>query len=64
MNALAGLYILENYLVKYIGDRDHMKDVPNDVSKMFEMVDYETRETVVGRDSYLMTYEDIDKIFN
>ena len=29
-----------------------------------EMVDYETRETVIGRDSYLMTYEDIDKIFN
>ena len=64
VNALAGLYVLENYLVKYIGDRDHMKDVPNDVSKMFEMVDYETRETVIGRDSYLMTYEDIDKIFN
>lgn len=28
MNALAGLYILESYLVKYIGDRDKTEDVP------------------------------------
>ena len=32
-NALAGLYILELYFVKFIGDRDSDMDVPNDVSK-------------------------------
>ena len=63
VNALAGLYVLENYFVKFIGDRDHEIDVPNDVSKLFEMIDYETKNTVIGKDSYLATIEDIDKMF-
>ena len=63
VNALAGLYVLENYFVKFIGDRDHEIDVPNDVSKLFEMIDYETKNTVIGKDSYLATTEDIDKMF-
>lgn len=62
VNALAGLYVLENYFVKFIGDRDHEIDVPNDVSKLFEMIDYETKNTVIGKDSYLATTEDIDKM--
>ena len=33
-NALAGLYILELYLVKFIGNRDRDLDVPNDISKL------------------------------
>ena len=63
VNALAGLYVLENYFVKFIGDRDHEIDVPNDVSKLFEMIDYETKNTVIGKDSYLATTEAIDKMF-
>lgn len=63
VNALAGLYVLENYFVKFIGDRDHEIDVPNDVSKLFEMIDYETKNTVIGKDSYLTTTEAIDKMF-
>lgn len=63
VNALAGLYILENYLVKYIGDRDNDMDVPNDISYIFEMVDYTTRETVVGRNSYMTTAQDIEALF-
>ena len=59
LNALAGLFILENYFVKYIGDRDNDMDVPNDISSIFEMLDFETRETVIGRDMYNITEQDI-----
>ena len=62
MNALAGLYILEVYLVKFIGDRDGERDVPNDISKIFEMIDFETIHTVLGRDAYLITAQEIDEI--
>lgn len=64
INALAGLYILEQYFVKYIGDRDNVEDVPNDISKLFEMVNYITKHTVVGKDSYLVTADDINRMFN
>lgn len=64
VNSLAGLYILENYFVKYIGDRDNDKDVPNDVSSVFEMIDFETRETVVGKNTYLTTENDVSQLFN
>ena len=64
INALAGLYILEQYFAKYIGDRDDVKDVPNDVSKLFEMINFTTKDTVVGKDCYLITAEDIDNMFN
>ncbi|MBS1363753.1 MAG: hypothetical protein HPY96_05910 [Bacilli bacterium] len=63
LNALAGLYILENYLVKFIGDRDNDSDVPNDISLIFGMIDFETRETVIGKDSYLITSKDIDELW-
>ena len=64
MNALAGLYILENYFVKFIGDRDGDMDVPNNVSSVFEMIDFVTREKVIGKNSYLVTTEDIDKMWS
>lgn len=63
LNALAGLFVLENYFVKFIGDRDNDMDVPNDISRIFEMVNYSTRETVVGRNEYLATEKDIDALF-
>lgn len=62
LNSLAALYILEQYLVKYIGDRDKVYDVPNDISQLFEMVNYKTRRTVIGRNSYLVSENDINKI--
>jgi len=62
-NALAGLYVLELYLVKFIGKRDHDKDVPDDVSKLFEILDFETDNTVIGRDSYLITEQGVIKMF-
>lgn len=64
LNALAGLYILENYLVKFIGDRDSNMDVPNDISELFEMVNWSTREKVIGRDTYITTSQDIEDMFN
>ena len=62
-NALAGLYILESYLVKFIGDRDNDLDVPNDISKLFELIDFQTNNTVIGRESYAPRPEDIDSLF-
>lgn len=64
LNALAALYTLEQYFVKYIGDRDGEYDVPNDVSQLFEMVNYVTKNTVVAKDSYLTTEEEIRSLFN
>lgn len=72
INALGGLYILNQYLVKYIADRDNqgkelnddfVLDVPNDISKLFEMTNWTTVDTVIGRDSYTMSNRDIEKIF-
>lgn len=63
MNALAGLYTLESYLVKYIGDRDKTKDVPNDISNLFELIDFHTNAKVIGHEVYAMTHQEIDKIF-
>ena len=62
-NALAGLYILELYLVKFIGNRDRDLDVPNDISKLFELIDFQTNNTVVGHESYLVTSQDITTLF-
>lgn len=64
VNALAGLYILESYLVKLIGDRDNDIDVPNNISKLFEFIDFHINNTVVGRDTYLTTTQDIDALFS
>ena len=62
VNALAGLYTLELYLVKFIGDRDHERDVPNDISKLFELIDFQTNHVVLGYESYLITEQEIDEI--
>ncbi len=62
MNALAGLYTLESYLVKYIGDRDKTKDVPNDISNLFELIDFHTNVEVRGRQLYSITQQEIDEI--
>ena len=69
-NALAGLYILELYLVKEIGDKakadskskDESMDVPNDVSKLFSMIGFKTRECVIGYEQYVATEEDVCEI--
>lgn len=64
VNALAGLYILEIYSVKFIGDRDSVRDVPNDISQLFEAINFSTKHTVVGRESYLAIKEEIDEMFH
>ncbi|HIR97854.1 MAG TPA: hypothetical protein IAD39_08295, partial [Candidatus Merdisoma faecalis] len=63
LNALAGLYILENYLVKYIGDMANDIDVPNDISHLFEMVDWETRDEVLGHEMYNINEDDVSRLF-
>lgn len=63
LNALAGLYILENYLVRYIGTRDDDLDVPNDKSQLFAMKSFSTVNTVIGRELYVATTKDIDDFF-
>ncbi len=60
VNALAGLYVFENYFVKLIGDRYNDMDVPNDVSGVFEMIDFETRGKVLGRNIYAATDQDVN----
>ena len=62
VNALAGLYTLELYLVKFIGDRDHERDVPNDISKLFELIDFQTNDVVLGYESYVITNQEIDAL--
>lgn len=62
VNALAGLYTLELYLVKFIGDRDHERDVPNDISKLFELIDFQTNDVVLGYESYVITNKEIDEL--
>lgn len=52
VNALAGLFILENYFVKYIGDKTNDYDVPNDVSHLFKMMDWNTRNEVLGENFF------------
>ena len=64
VNSLAGLYTLELYLVRYIGTRDDEKDVPNDISKIFHLVDFHTENKVVGRNAYTLSKRDLDKILN
>lgn len=49
-NALAGLYVLECYFMKYIGDRDSTIDVLNDRSKLFLLVDFKTNHLSIGHD--------------
>lgn len=69
INALGGLYILENYFVKILADKEnegksdneeYIKDVPNDCSKIFCMKDWNTLDTVISKNSYIMNNRDID----
>lgn len=62
LNALAALYYMELYLVRKIGRNNGDKDVPNSVSKLFEIVNFETKDTVIGYDLYTMTDEDCEEI--
>lgn len=62
INALAGLYILELYFVKEIGRNSNDKDVPNDISKLFNLINFQTKDTVFGRELYAMTEKDLDEI--
>lgn len=62
LNSLAGLYILENYLVKYIGDRDGSRDVPNDMSKIFTMVNWSTKHGILGKNLYATIADEIDSL--
>ena len=55
INALAGLYLLEIHFVKFIGDRDGEIDVPNDVSKLFHPLNFQTNDIVVAKEMYLGT---------
>lgn len=63
LNSLAALYILEQYLAKYIGDRDAVYDVPNDISKLFEMINYKTQREVIGKNAYILNGDDIKEVF-
>lgn len=62
LNSLAGLYILENYLVKYIGDRDDSRDVPDDMSKIFTMVNWSTKHKILSKNLYAIIADEIDSL--
>lgn len=62
-NALAGLFILENYFVKYIGEKTDDCDVPNDVSNLFTMVDWNTKDEVLGKNLYNGSDDSAEKYF-
>ena len=53
LNSLAGLYILNQYLVKKIADEQgNQFDVPNSRTKIFEMVNWNTNYYVTGYEMY------------
>lgn len=53
LNTLAGLYILNMYLVKNISDEQGEQiDVPNSKSRLFEMVNWDTKLYVTGYEIY------------
>lgn len=73
INALGGLYILGNYFVKYLADKEnqgksdneeYIKDVPNDCSKIFCMKNWNTLDTVIGKNSYFANERDMDIMLN
>ena len=61
VNSLAGLYTLELYLVRHIGTRDDKRDVPNDISKIFHLIDFHTENNVVGRNTYIMSTKELNE---
>ena len=65
LHSLAALYILELYVVKYIGDKTKDIDVPNDISKLFEICNWETQDQVFAYEAYKIRESDIvDKFKN
>ena len=68
VNSLAGLYVLGNYLVKYIDDKIVPKnldniDVPNDKSKAFQMMNWYTRWSVISKNIYDIPRHKISGMF-
>lgn len=61
--SLAALYILELYAVKYIGDKTNDRDVPNDISKLFEICDWKTEDHVLAFEAYAIRESEIDEMF-
>lgn len=68
VNSLAGLFALENYLVKYIDNKITPTDlanidVPDDKSKAFEMLNWKTRWSVIGHNTYDIPEHEINAMF-
>lgn len=72
LNALSGLYIVEMLYAKKVGDywygkngkrtSDETRDVPNDVSRAFEIEGWRTRDHVIGYEAYLMNSDDLSGV--
>lgn len=63
LNALAGLFLLETYYVRYIGQRDGERDVANDISKLFEIEGFQTNDRVLGYEAYAIRNDEIEALF-
>lgn len=61
--SLVALYILELYVVKYIGDKTADIDVPNDISKLFEICNWETQDHVYAFETYGIRESEIEDMF-
>ena len=61
--SLAALYILELYVVKYIGDKTKDIDVPNDISKLFKICNWETQDHVIAFETYEVRESEIEDMF-
>ncbi|MBQ8999102.1 MAG: hypothetical protein IJ086_10520 [Clostridium sp.] len=64
LNSLAALYFMELYLVREIGIKTEDIDVPNSISRLFEVVDFKTKDTVIGYEQYSMTDGDVAEIID
>ena len=72
LNALGGLYIINMIFAKTIGDHwytasgkvpsDDSIDVPNDVSRVFELEHWSTRDQVVGYGQYSCSQDDMKEL--
>ncbi|MBQ9001085.1 MAG: hypothetical protein IJ087_04450 [Eggerthellaceae bacterium] len=69
LDALAALYLCNMVYVKKVGDYwlqqlgdntlDEVRDVPNDISQLFELEGWSTRHHVAGRNRYFATDEEV-----
>lgn len=64
INALAGLYVLELYFIRDIGNKTNDRYVPDDISKIFYLTNFQTKHTVFGKNNYDATEEEIKEIVN